>query len=508
MAAAMKFILQLLKVLLILNVATAIETKPHIVFVLVDDWGWANVGYHRNPPTKEVVTPNIDSLLEEGLELDQHYAYKFCSPSRSSLLSGRLPIHVNDQNVPIFKYNPNDQVSGYGGIPPNMTDISTKLSGAGYTAHHVGKWHAGAAKMEQMPTGRGFQSCFGYLDGFNDYYTEIFPLAKCNGTEIVDLWDTDKPAHGVNGTDYEEALFKNRVLSIINKHNTSTPLFLYYAPHLVHAPLEVPDSYLNQFKFIDNHDRQYYHAMVKYLDDVLGEMVSALKQKEMWDNILFFVIADNGGPVNGGANNYPLKGGKYSDWQGGVRVNALVSGGYLPEKMHGQKTEGYIHLADWYATFCSIAGVDPTDERAAKAKLPPIDSMNMWPLISGQNSTSPRVDIPLSHQTLISGPYKILTGKVSLAGWTGPQFPNSTHPKGGIAANEKCGDSGCLYNIMDDPEERKNLAEIEKETLERLQKKLADYQKSYFNPDRGTESPLACQAAMTKYGGFWGPFLP
>ena len=88
-------------------------SKPHLVFMLVDDWGWANVGYHRNPQTKEVVTPNIDMLVKEGLELDQHYAYKFCSPSRSCLMSGRLPVHVNDQNAEPNIYNPDDKVSGH-----------------------------------------------------------------------------------------------------------------------------------------------------------------------------------------------------------------------------------------------------------------------------------------------------------------------------------------------------------------------------------------------------------
>ena len=97
--------------------------KPHIVYVLVDDWGWANVGYHRNPPTREVDTPNIDSLVKDGLELDQFYAYQFCSPSRSSLMTGRFPIHVNDQNYNIANYNPKDPVSGYAGIPRNMTAI-------------------------------------------------------------------------------------------------------------------------------------------------------------------------------------------------------------------------------------------------------------------------------------------------------------------------------------------------------------------------------------------------
>ena len=109
--------------------------KPHVVFMLVDDWGWANVGYHRDPPTREVDTPNMDSLVKEGLELDQHYVYKFCSPSRSSLMTGRLPIHVNDLNLLLTMYNPKDPVSGYAGIPRNMTGIASKMKEAGYATH-------------------------------------------------------------------------------------------------------------------------------------------------------------------------------------------------------------------------------------------------------------------------------------------------------------------------------------------------------------------------------------
>ena len=100
--------------------------------------------------------------------------------------------------------------------------------------------------------------------------------------------------------------------------------------------------------------------------------------------------SDNGGPEYpaGGANNYPLRGGKLTDWQGGIHVNAFVSGDYLLKKMCGQKTTGYIQLADWYTTFYAVAGIDQTDERAAKAKLPPIDSSNMWLLISGEATFS------------------------------------------------------------------------------------------------------------------------
>ena len=110
-----------------------------------------------------------------------------------------------------------------------------------------------------------------------------------------------------------------------------------------------------------------------------------------------------------------------------MKVNAFASGGYLPENMRGKKTEDYIHIADWYAMFCSLAGVDPEDKKSSKANLPPVDSLDMWPLIPEQNFTSPRVDIPVTNETLISGDYKILTGNVAKASWTGPHYPNSSH---------------------------------------------------------------------------------
>ena len=118
------------------------------------------------------------------------------------------------------------------------------------------------------------------------------------------------------------------------------------------------------------------------------------------------------------------------DWQGGVRANAFVLGSYIPEKIRGQKTEAYIHIVDWYAILCGLAGVDPTDEAAAKAKPPPIDNHDVWPLISGQNTTSPHTDIPISNETLISGDYKIITGDLVHSVWMGPQYPNTTTTPG------------------------------------------------------------------------------
>ena len=295
------------------NRHTAVPAKkPHIIFMLVDDWGWANVGYHRTHQTKEVATINFDKLVKDGLELDQYYTFNQCGPSRCSFLTGRLPIHVNDKNMEPQYYNPDDPVSGFTGIPRNMTGIGEKMKQAGYATHQVGKWDAGMATSDHTPTGRGFDSSLGYFHHANDYYTE--QENNCNGTPIVDLWSTDKPALGLNGTgpgNYEEGLFKSTVMNIITEHDPSTPLFLYYAPHIVHTPLQVPNSYLMKFSFIDNSDRKYYHAMVNYLNDVVGELVDTVKKRGMWEDTLFVVSSDNGGPeyYGGGANNYPLKGG-------------------------------------------------------------------------------------------------------------------------------------------------------------------------------------------------------
>lgn len=146
---------------------------PHIIHLMVDDYGWNNVGFHASsqPNAKEVVTPNIDALAASGVILDRFYAYRFCSPSRSSFLTGRNPIHVNTGNDALTLYNAKDQVSGFAGIPRNMSAIAEKLASAGYNTVQAGKWHLGLATPDHTPKGRGFKHSLTYLDGANDYWT-------------------------------------------------------------------------------------------------------------------------------------------------------------------------------------------------------------------------------------------------------------------------------------------------------------------------------------------------
>merc|ERR1711920_1023162 len=119
----------------------------------------------------------------------------------------------------------------------------------------------------------------------------------------------------------------------------------------------------------------------------------------MWENTLVVFSADNGGPLET-MTNYPLRGGKFSDFEGGVRSAAFVSGGFLPTAVRGSISHGYAMLADWYVTFCRLAGLNAVDNRAKRAGIPQTDGFDLWPMLSGTNLTSPRIELPISGHTL------------------------------------------------------------------------------------------------------------
>ena len=250
--------------------------------------------------------------------------------------------------------------------------------------------------------------------------------------------------------------------------------------------------------------------------------------------------ADNGGPVywspgswfgGGGANNWPLKGGKASPWEGGVRASAFVSGGLVPQAQRGTKLEDKVHVADWYATFCALAGVDPTDHAAAAAGLPPVDSINLWPLLSGANTTAPRdvlplvVDVGLGHakiplvnySALIVGDWKWVVGLAIVQSFhQGPQFPNASLIPYGEFTNKSyiqhCPDlgplgGGCLYNLATDPNELDNVAERHIKVVKQIREQLDALRVTKYQLPSDTSQEKACLAKKDEYGNFYGPWL-
>jgi arylsulfatase I/J len=355
------------------------------------------------------------------------------------------------------------------------------------------------------------------------------------------------------------------MLQIIDEHaaknknesmESKQPLFLFYAPHVAHCPLQVPQEYLDQFDFMDNDEsmckaqtstivgpddkpqkyscRKQYHAMVKLLDDVIGSIMDRLKHHGMWDNTLVVMTSDNGGPVNpleSASTNFPLRGCKYSDWEGGVRAVAFVSGGFIPENRRGKVVEESIHITDWYATLPALAGIDVHNNEYKLSlkddvKVPPVDAVNIWPLIigntSGGNVRNPRYEIPLSREALIVGDYKLLLNKeknISMAGWTYPDYPNAETKQSEMYDQTLNCSAGCLFNVAADPGEYRDLADSQPERVKQMTKRLEELWAGFYdNDERGVDScphgfndddkdlRCACWMAVNFYGGFFGPY--
>jgi arylsulfatase B len=537
--------------------------KPHILVLLSDDQGWSNVGFH-NP---RVLTPAIDALRSQGVELTRNYAYKFCSPSRSSLLSGRLPVHVNELNYPDIGPN--------AGVPVNMTTIASKLSAAGYACHQIGKWQCGAesrshdlwvdllpvalprlfsrsprrrwietrlhsagfaSRSSNLPITRGFASSFGYFRGMEDHYTQR-STGRCDParppSKHADLWQDDAPAYHLNGTNYSTYLLTTRALRVLEEHDTSTPFFLLMAYANTHEPLQVPDVYRDAYPASVREgaaaDWLSFQAMATALDDSIGQLVDKLRDRQMWASSLIVWTSDNGAAVytGGGGNNFPLRGGKGSNFEGGVRVPTVVSGGFLPRSRWNVSYEGVTHLADFYATFATLAGVSTHDARAEAAGLPPVDGRDLTSaLLHGAASprageafllssyaADPTLSPGGSSAVLIRDGLKLVVGSSVCSGWTSDLSPNKSHPDGICDRAHPspslfdCGALGCLFNVDADMGEHEDLASSQPALLRELTALLQQLNQTVFNPPRAQPSDLPCAAAVAA-GGYWSPYLP
>ena len=490
-------LLQSFALFFMMSCATSVPTKPNIVFVLVDDWGYADVSF-RNPA---ILSPTFEMLANTGLLLDRHYVFKYCSPSRASFLTGRWPHHTHQYNI-----EPPLMI----GANINMTMLPAKLKMAGYKTHMVGKWHEGFFKHEFLPVNRGFDTSSGFLSGAEDHFSEKRECA-------IDFWKNNAP-DSRNGT-YDAYLYRDDLADIFQTHDKAQPLFLYLPLHNVHGPFQAPEEWLNKYDVNSTcTHRRTYQAMVSVADNVTGHVVELLKKKGMWDNTILVVSADNGGAECSGSN-HPLKGAKGTFYEGGVRALAFANGGLIPDKMRGKSTQGFIHIADWYTTFCKLAGVDPSDSGEGKF---PVDGMDVWPLITGESTDTHDKEIVLgfnftySNQhknqgAIIVGAHKLIVGPqkggCDSVMWSPLDYPCSNGPEG-----PDC-DPYCVYDVLKDPEEKHNLAKEDSNLLKTL---LEHYNKYSKEPrhmqDQGYHSvadvphdPQACKYMMD-HGGYWQPW--
>eukprot|EP01084_Bolivina_argentea_P003869 7321_1 len=360
------------------------KKKPNVIFILSDDLGYDDLQYQSH----QINTPNIDHFVNQGQFLAWHYAQSVCSPSRAALMTGRYPLHtgINDWIQPQQTF----------GVPLNNTMLPEILLQNGYDTHMVGKWHLGMYKWSYTPTYRGYKSYFGYFSGAEDYFTHIqsdyWDFHDCNGINCGP--NCCKLAFEVNNT-YSTYLFTNRSIEIIkNNSKNNDPLFLYLPYQSVHAPPQVPQSYINPYLNIGMpKQRAVYAGKLSCMDEGVGNITNVLQEYGYLDannngSTIIVFQSDNGGPVPNvsanGACNYPLRGGKYSIWEGGSRLSGLIwaTKNIVKEELRGRNYSQLMHVVDYYTTLCDAAGINTKDIN------PKLDGINHWKGLTNSDDTN------------------------------------------------------------------------------------------------------------------------
>ena len=417
------------------------QTKPNIVFILADDLGWKDVGYHGS----DIKTPNIDELAQTGVRFEQFYAQQICTPTRAALMTGRYPLRYGLQMAVIPS-------AGRYGLATDEFLLPQALKQAGYQTAIVGKWHLGHVDRKYWPNQRGFDYSYGPLIGEIDHFK--------HASHGVTDWYRDNKL--VKEPGYDTQLFGDDAVRLINAHDTKSPLFLYLAFTAPHTPYQAPQSYLDRYKGIADPLRRAYAAQITAMDDQIGKVIEALKKRNMLDNTLIFFVSDNGGTrsnlfvgegeVKGELppNNGPYRDGKGSVYEGGTRVVALAN---WPGRIKPEVVNGMMHIVDIYPTLAGLAG-------ALLDRNKPLDGLDLWPTIS-EGKPSPRQEIVYNVE-----PYRaaVREGNWKLV-WTTLLPPKIE-----------------LFDLANDPTESTNLAEQNPDKVKELQARIIELAKQAKQP--------------------------
>lgn len=320
-------------------------------------------------------------------------------------------------------------------------------------------------------------------------------------------------APALNGS-FTADIYGEEAARIIRAHSHShaahdaipTPLFLYVAFTVVHAPVQATAAAIAHYSntstknYIADTKRRTFGGMVTLLDDACGAIVAALRETGMWPNTVLFFSTDNGSPIGNGGSNAPLRGGKMTMWEGGVRGLAFVASGstaLLPPGVRNTTFDGLAAQTDLYATFAALAGVSAAEFNAS-GPVPP-DSVNLWPAIaSGGTIASPRLEVVhnidgMFPSAIQVGDYKLLVGSPNFAGrgsdgWSDPPeaSDNGDDNQRGYGYGYQYKNASlcsppappCLFNIVADPEERNDLSHAMPAKLQELVARLTELRKT------------------------------
>jgi arylsulfatase A-like enzyme len=410
------------------------DAKPNILFILADDMGYADVGFTGG---REIKTPNLDRLASAGARLDQFYVQPVCSPTRAALMTGRYPMR---HGLQVGVVRPWAQY----GLPLEERTLPEALKAAGYVTAISGKWHLGHFRRAYLPTERGFDHQYGHYNGAIDYFTH----ERDGGFD----WHRDDKAAYEEG--YSTHLLAREAVRLIGEYGGRQPFFIYVAFNAVHAPHQVPDKYKTPYAHL-REPRRTYAGMLAAMDEAVGQIISALDEKGLRRNTLIVFSSDNGGPEPGQVtDNGPLRAGKATLYEGGVRAAAFaVWDGHIKP---GTTVNQPLHVVDWCPTLLKLAGASLTQKL-------PVDGRDAWPaIVAGKPSPHTEILLNATPETgaIRAGDWKLVLGGARSAGELADRESGRERAAGRETVE--------LFNLAEDPSEKKNLADEYPERVKEL----------------------------------------
>lgn len=460
------------------------EPPVNVIVIMADDLGKAEVsayGYDRVP------TPHIDALAAGGVLFEEAYCTApICSPSRAGFITGRYQHRFGFELQPQNRYPRNhleylvfDHFIDTGdwtlvdmdsvprqedidkqGMDPGEITLAELLSARGMATGMTGKWHLGY-QPDFIPVNRGFDFYYGFYEAFSLYA----PVGKPGIEEYRhDLFAIEHQwKQGRSGTsairrnhrvieekEYLTFRIAEEAVDFMEKHRDE-PFFLYVPFSAPHIPFQAPKEYYDRFSHVKEKPKRVYYAMISAMDDAIGMITERLRELGLEGKTLVIFVSDNGGATyTEGTDNGRLKGGKFTNFEGGIRIPAAARlPGVIPE---GQRFVHPVSLLDIFTTSAAATGTPLPEDRE-------FDGVNLMPWLKGLKEGAPHRALfwrSVYNRAVRMGPWKmILDDKM-----------NRTQ----------------LYNMEEDPGETRNLAEEKPEVVQRLRDEIKQWEKGLIDP--------------------------
>ncbi|KJF45350.1 sulfatase [Draconibacterium sediminis] len=436
----------------------SITKTPNVIFIMVDDLGWTDTGFMGSDFYE---TPNLDEMASESLVFTNAYAGAAnCAPSRACLMSG-----MNSPRTGVFTVSPSDRgnaktrklvpIENTEFLADSVVTMAEMFKSAGYITGNFGKWHIG-----EDPTTQGFDmNVGGGRYGHPKNYYAPYKVPDISAPEGEYLTDR----------------LTNEAIRFI-ENNSGNKFFLYLPFYTVHTPIQPKQAIKNKYikkKISGNHDNPAYAAMIEVMDYNIGRILKKLQQLKLEDNTLIVFTSDNGGLFSV-SKQYPMRAGKGSYYEGGIRVPLMIK---WPGTVRSGKTDMPVTNLDFYPTFEELLGTGFKTNQ-------PVDGNSLIPMLKG--------GVLLPERPIFFHFPIYLQGNKQIADETrDPLFrtrPGSVVRKGNWKLHYYYEDQAFeLYNLAVDIGETKNLVDEYPEVKKELERLLNDWLKE-------TKAPLPTKA--------------